>query len=342
MQNTLEKQQRPLRLEVKDLSIQYFTDRGRLKAVRNASFRVYEGESVVFIGESGCGKTTLCTSLVKMQPKNSIISSGSVIFYDDVHPLNILAMSEGQLAKIRWKDIVMMFQASQNAFNPVILMKDHFLDTAKAHVSGLSNQAILDKARDLLQLVRLDADRVLESYPHELSGGMKQRALIALSLLLDPKVIILDEPTTALDVLTQRYIIDILRDLRSNFNFSMLFITHDLSLAAELADTVVTMYAGQIVEKAPVEEMFKNPRHPYTLGLTKAVPTLSSSYEDLHSIPGSTPDLVCMKPGCQFAPRCSLASDICLEKEPQLREVGPNHFAACHNNNQVSSLVKEG
>ncbi len=336
------RQQLPLRLEVSHLSVEYVTGRGRLKAVRNASFTAYEGESIVFIGESGCGKTTLCTSLVGMLPRNAIPRAGSVTYHSDTREYNILDLADNQLAAIRWKDIVMMFQASQNSFNPVILMKEHFIDTAQAHAPGWSKKAILAKSRQLLELVRLDADRVLESYPHELSGGMKQRTLIALSFLLDPKVIIFDEPTTALDVLTQRYIIDILRDLRDKFSFCMLFITHDLALAAELADVVITMYAGNIVEKGPVKEVFSNPRHPYTAGLIQAVPTLTSSHEDLRSIPGTTPDLVDMVPGCQFAPRCQYATELCSREEPQLEEVGSNHVTACHHYKTIPSMVKRG
>lgn len=342
MQISVAKQERPLRLKVSNLSITYKTPRGILHAVRNASFEAREKENIVFIGESGCGKTTLCTSLVGMQPINATPISGTVKYLGEDREYSILEMSDKQLSEIRWKDIAMMFQASQNAFNPVILMKEHFVDTAQSHLTGQSRKTILDKSRKLLELVRLDADRVLNSYPHELSGGMKQRALLALSFLLDPKVIIFDEPTTALDVLTQRYIIDILRDLREQFAFCMLFITHDLSIAAELADTVVTMYAGQIVEKAPVREIFRSPKHPYTAGLIQAVPTLSGTHEDLKSIPGTTPDLVDMAAGCQFAPRCRFATELCLKDEPQLSEVGPNHVTACHHHEQIPPIVKKG
>jgi peptide/nickel transport system ATP-binding protein len=230
----------------------------------------------------------------------------------------------------------MVFQSALNSFNPVLKVWDQILDTAKAH--NLNNRTIVrEKAIDLLRFVQLDPERVINSYPHELSGGMRQRVLIALSLLLEPKILILDEPTTALDILTQRNIIELLRIIKEDMGLSMVFISHDLSLAAELADRVATMYAGAIVELGNVNDIFYRPRHPYTLGLIKAVPTVSSSFRELYSIPGSPPDLINLTPGCKFYPRCEYKIKDCERIEPTLVEVESGHFVACHRQKEIAN-----
>jgi peptide/nickel transport system ATP-binding protein len=223
----------------------------------------------------------------------------------------------------------MVFQSALNSFNPVINVWSQFLDTARAH--GMRDpHAVRARADELLDLVHLDAGRVLRAYPHELSGGMKQRVLIALSLLLGPRLLILDEPTTALDILTQRAIIDLLRDLRKQLGFAMVFISHDLSLAAELADRVLTMYAGRIVEEARVGDLFYRPRHPYSVGLLRAVPRVSGELGALASIPGTPPDLVRPPAGCAYNPRCPFAIERCRQEDPKLVSVdSPAHTAAC-------------
>ncbi len=226
----------------------------------------------------------------------------------------------------------MVFQSALNALNPVLRIAEHFGDTARAH-GYLSGNALRERSHHLLRLVRLDPERVWRSFPHELSGGMRQRVLIALGLLLEPQLLILDEPTTALDILTQRNIMDVLKDLRSKAEFSMVFISHDLSLAAELADRVATVYAGKIVEIGEVYTIFKNPHHPYTIGLIRAVPTLVSDRSELSSIPGSPPDLIQLPPGCKFHPRCPLAEGgagaHCRTQEPELESTGDGHQVAC-------------
>jgi peptide/nickel transport system ATP-binding protein len=223
----------------------------------------------------------------------------------------------------------MVFQAALNSYNPVLTMWEHFLDTARAH--GLSDtKDVRRRADEHLRLVNLDADRVLRAYPHELSGGMKQRVLIALALLLEPQIVILDEPTTALDILTQRSIIDLLRRLREKLGFSMIFISHDLSLAAELADRVVTMYAGTVVERATVDDLFYRPRHPYSVGLLRAVPNVTGALGSVASIPGSPPDLIDLPPGCTYSPRCPFVIEECRAAEPALLAVDtPAHDARC-------------
>ena len=224
----------------------------------------------------------------------------------------------------------MIFQGAQNAFNPVLRIRDQVWDTARAH--GESNtDRVRDRMLDLFRLVSLDPDRVMNAYPHELSGGMRQRVLLALGLLLDPQLIILDEPTTALDILTQRSVIEVLRSLRDQIDFSLIMISHDLSLAAELADRVGTMYAGCLVEVANVNDAYYNPYHPYTIGLIRAVPTLTPGRQELISIPGSPPDLIDPPKGCAFNPRCPYATDRCREEQPQLELVDLNHHVSCWN-----------
>jgi peptide/nickel transport system ATP-binding protein len=315
-------------LEVRNLSLEYKSRRGPVKALRDVTFDLYKGETLALIGESGCGKSTMGFALIRLTPGTAKITDGSVTFVDGPNRRNIMEMSENEVRRFRWTDLAMMLQAALNAYNPLIRIQDHFIDTARAH--GLTDRAeILERARRLLRGVQLDADRVLPSYPHELSGGMRQRVLLAMGLLMQPKIIILDEPTTALDILTQRSIIELLRKLKEEYQFTMIFISHDLSLAAELADRVATMYAGQIVELTDVYSAFEQPRHPYTFGLTGAVPTLHGPTEKLISIPGSPPDLVHMPTGCKFHPRCPFADDRCRTEEPKL--TGDNgHMVACH------------
>lgn len=321
-----------LLFQMNNISIAYNTKRGALKAVQNASFTINTGESVALIGESGCGKTTLATSIVQALPNAAAITDGEMFFRTaDGVMADLLKMPRGQIRKLLWDEISMVFQASQSSFNPVTKIRTQFVDTVRAHRKGVSNQQIEDMSVELLETVHLDAKKVLDSFPHEVSGGMKQRALIALSLLLEPKLVILDEPTTALDILTQEKILKLLRKLKTEKGFSLLFITHDLSIVSELADKVVTMYAGCIVESAPVKEFFSDPRHPYSIGLIHAIPRLSDSEDDLYSIPGNPPDLIDIKAGCPFAPRCSRCESRCLTKLPPLAEVGSGHYCACWN-----------
>jgi peptide/nickel transport system ATP-binding protein len=233
----------------------------------------------------------------------------------------------------------MVFQSALNAFNPVLRIWDQVWDTARAH-GWNERAAVRDRFLDLLKFVQLDPNRVLLAYPHELSGGMRQRTLLAISLLLDPQILILDEPTTALDILTQRTIISLLRRLKDEQHFTMIFISHDLAIAAELADRVATMYAGRVVEVGKTEDIFYRPRHPYTLGLIRAVPTVLGDFEDLSSIPGSPPDLINLPSGCKFHPRCPFATEMCRQQEPELEQVGDDHFAACWHWKKVEAEIE--
>jgi peptide/nickel transport system ATP-binding protein len=327
-------------LSVKDLKLAYQSRRGPVQALRGVSFDLYKGETLALIGESGCGKSTLGFALIRLSPPTARITEGSITFNHGQKTVDLMKLSEKEIQRFRWSEMAMMLQAAISAYNPVLRIIDHFLDTARAH--GLKDRAEVEKrARRLLKAVHLDADRVLPSYPHELSGGMRQRVLLALGLLLQPKVVILDEPTTALDILTQRAIIELLRELKREFNFSMIFISHDLSLAAELADRVATMYAGQLVEICDVFEAFGAPRHSYTLGLTRAVPTLHGNETELTSIPGSPPDFINMPTGCKFHPRCTFATDLCRQVEPKLEDQA-GHLTACHNWEEVMAASRKG
>ena len=321
----------PVLLDISKLSIEYRTKRGKLKAVHEASLRIKKGESVAIIGESGCGKTTLATSIVHMLPRNATISNGTIGFFPEGKTeVRLESLPEKNMRKVRWNDIVMMFQASQSSFNPVAKIRTQFLDTFQAHNPQISTEDALKRSRELLELVFLNADAVLNSFPHELSGGMKQRTLIALSLLLDPQLVILDEPTTALDLITQKKILNLLNSLRDSCGFSMIFITHDLGIVTQLADRVVTMYAGAVVENSPTADFFSNPLHPYSQGLLKAIPKLNATFEQLYSIPGSTPDLVEKMDGCLFAPRCTHCHQRCLTEIPALQQTDDDRWVACH------------
>jgi peptide/nickel transport system ATP-binding protein len=316
-------------LKIDNLSVAYRSRRGMVRAVSNVSIDLRKGDILALIGESGSGKTTLGLALVRMLARAAEIPQGEILYTRDGKTRSVLAMSQDELRDFRWHDCAMVFQGSQNAFNPVLRIRDQFLDTARAH--GKSDPKWV-KARtlELFKLVRLDPQRVYDSYPHELSGGMKQRTLLALGALLDPQVMILDEPTTALDILTQRTVIDVLRDMQKRLNFSIIFISHDLGIAAELANRVATMYAGEVVEIGSVEQLFYQPLHPYTLGLLQSIPRLSNPYQDeLKSIPGEPPNMIDPPSGCKFHPRCPFATEKCQTDAPPLVEYAPGHQAAC-------------
>lgn len=321
-------------LSVQDYSVSYQTPRGWLKAVNHVSFDLHEGESLALIGESGCGKSTLNLGLMRLLPQNAKVEGKIIYHYREGGQEDVLRLGQNALRRFRWSESAMVFQAAQNSLNPVIRIRDMFYDTAAAH--GITNRKeVQRRAMDLFFKVRLDPERVFNAYPHQLSGGMRQRVLIALSLLLNPQVLILDEPTTALDILTQRSILDVIARIRREFNFSIMFISHDLAIAAEIADTVATMYAGEIIEQGPVQKIFYEPRHAYTLGLMQASPKLSSGREELVSIPGSPPDLIAPPSGCKFHPRCSFATEVCKGEPPRLIAVEENHQAACYHSDAV-------
>jgi peptide/nickel transport system ATP-binding protein len=326
-------------LSVRDLSIDYITRKGPVHAVRDVSFELEKSETLAIIGESGSGKTTLAVGLIRLSPRGTKVTRGEILYTKKGLTTDVRTLDDEDLREYRWAEAAMVFQAALNSFNPVITIWEQFLDTARAH--GMKGrQQVRDRADELLDLVHLDAKRVLPAFPHELSGGMKQRVLIALALMLEPQLVILDEPTTALDILTQRSIIDLLKQLRERLGFSMIFISHDLSIAAELADRMITMYAGRVVEEANVDDMFYRPRHPYSVGLLRAVPRVSGALGSVASIPGSPPDLMRLPVGCSYAPRCPYAIDACRAADPPLVPVDtPKHQAACIRWKHVAEIL---
>jgi peptide/nickel transport system ATP-binding protein len=329
-------------LSVKDFSISYLAERGRVRAATNISFDLHHGETLALIGESGCGKSTLTLGLLRLLPKTGFIDKGSAIYTRrQGASVDILSLSERQMKNFLWAECSMVFQGALNSLNPVLRISDMVYDTAQAH--GLNRKEAKATALGLFEKVRLDAKRVFNAYPHELSGGMRQRVLLALALLLRPQVVIMDEPTTAVDILTQRSILEVLKELRAELDFSIIFISHDLAVAAEIADTIATMYAGEIVEMGPVEEVFYRPRHAYTLSLLDAAPRLSVGSQELHSIPGSPPDLIELPSGCKFHERCRFATDICVHEAPPLlaAQDNPDHILSCYHSELVLAQRQE-
>ncbi len=311
-------------LEVKNLKTYYYTLRGVVKAVDDVSFTLEEGEVLGIAGESGCGKSTLAWALMGLVPSPGKIAGGTI----NLDGIEITKLSEDELRKkVRWKKISMIFQGAMNALNPVYSIENQLTEPLMIH-AGLAKNEAREQVAKLLEAVGLDAT-IMRRYPHELSGGQKQRVVIAMALLLNPKLVIADEPTTALDVIVQAQIMNLFKQIKEKYKVAMIFITHDLSLIAEIADKVAIMYAGKIVEIGTSEQIFLNPQHPYTQGLLKSIPRIRSK-EKISWIPGVPPDLVRPPPGCRFYPRCPYAMDKCRKIEPTLIEVEPQHFVACH------------
>jgi peptide/nickel transport system ATP-binding protein len=319
-------------LEIRDLHIYYETQRGFMKAVEGVSFTVEPGRHLGLIGESGCGKTTTGRAVMRVMPRNGRIVKGEMRFKGR----DIVKLSENEMREIRWNEISMVPQASMDSLNPVYRVGKQIIEVLTIR-GDLSHKAAKERSVELFAMVGLSADR-LENYPHEFSGGMRQRAVIAMALALDPDLIVADEPVTALDVIVQHQVLKSFRDLQERFNLSVIMITHDISVVAETCDDVAVMYAGKIVEFAPVREFFANPVHPYTLGLQNAYPNLAKPEMDLISIEGYPPDLVNPPVGCRFATRCPFAQERCFAEEPPLIEVAPGHKAACHRWQEVDMM----
>jgi len=322
---------REVLLSVRGLTVEFRIPRGILRAVDNVDLDIYRGEVLGLAGESGCGKSVMAHAILNIVDPNGYIKSGKVIFRSsEGEEVDVLSLPREKLRKFRWSKIAIVFQGAQNSFNPVIRIRDHFIDTVEDHGVRMSKDELFEKAARLLSEVRLDAKQVLHMFPHELSGGMKQRSLIALSFILGPELIILDEPTSALDVLTQKFIVRLLRQIHEKTGLTMLFITHDIAVLAEIADRIAIMYLGSMVEIADTYEIFYNPLHPYTQALLKTIPSVTGKLEDLKPIPGPVPDPVNPPPGCKFHPRCPYRMDICTKVRPKLVDVGGGHLVACH------------
>jgi peptide/nickel transport system ATP-binding protein len=315
-------------VEVKGLTIEFPVRSGLLRAVNEADFVIPKGKITALVGESGSGKSTMASAIMRAITVPGRVSGGSITF----DGRDVMSLGKKELQAYKWEQVSMVFQAAQNALNPVVRIKEQIMETFLAHARSkpYTEKQMTERARNLLDYVRLDPDRVLNSFPHELSGGMKQRVMIAFSLLLDPKLVILDEPTTALDVITQAYIFDILKKIHKEMNITMLLLTHDIGVVAKTADRVGVMYAGNVVEAGDVFDMFKRPKHPYTAKLMKAVPSLYEDVSERKGIPGSPPDLLDMPPGCPFHPRCDYAHDKCRKHNPIKVYTPAGHEVACH------------
>jgi peptide/nickel transport system ATP-binding protein len=304
---------RPL-LEVDGLSVDYGVGDSTVHAVSDASLTLRSGEVHGLAGESGSGKSTLAYGITRLLRAPGVITRGTVMFDGTV---DLLGASEEQLRQLRWSEIAVVMQSAMHALNPVMSIGTQLTDVLRAHRPDLDRHARRERAVNLLAMVGIAADR-LRAYPHELSGGMRQRVMIAMALALEPRIVILDEPTTALDVVTQREILEELAALRERLGFAVLFITHDLSLLLEIADSITIMYAGRIVEQAPAAELFHAPRHPYSLGLLGSFPSLHGPKVRMTGISGSPPDLRHPPGGCPFHPRCRYAMDQCAQEVPVL------------------------
>jgi peptide/nickel transport system ATP-binding protein len=321
---------RPL-LEVSGLCVDYGIGPDAVHAVVGADLLLHGGEVLGLAGESGSGKSTLAYAITRLLRAPGMITSGSVTYYPEPgRTLDLLAADEAGLRVLRWSQISVVMQSAMNALNPVLSIGSQLTDVLRAHRPSLSKAEGRARAAELLAMVGIAADR-LGSHPHQLSGGMRQRVMIAMALALEPQIVIMDEPTTALDVVTQREILEELMELRDRLGFAVLFITHDLSLLMEIADSIAVMYAGRLVERAEAAALFRAPRHPYSLGLLNSFPGLHGPRQHLTGIPGSPPDLRRLPAGCVFHPRCSYAIDRCATDAPALRPLAADagRLAAC-------------
>ena len=311
-------------LEVENLSMHYDTLEGNVDAVKNISFTVNSGESFGIVGESGCGKTSVAMTLLQLQPENSVITQGSI----KLDGKELIGLSENDLRKVRWDSISIVFQGAMNAWNPVIKIGEQIREAMREHYPENTKQENINKIVELFSMVGLD-ESITDRYPHELSGGMKQRAVIALALSCDPKVIIADEPTTALDVVIQDQILNEIKKVQDLLGLSLIYISHDIAVIAEMTDKIAVMYAGSIVEIGPTKDVFKTPKHSYTRALLDSTPSIRGEKKKLRSLDGEPPSLINEITGCSFSPRCPTPTEKCKNQsvEMNLIKVGENHFA---------------
>jgi peptide/nickel transport system ATP-binding protein len=300
------------------------TRRGPVRAVDGVSFTIAPGEVFGLAGESGSGKSTIAHAILRVLRPPAVITGGHIRFNGE----DVLEMNQEELEDFRWSQVSMVFQSAMNSLNPVLTVGEQIIDVFDTHMK-LPREEARERAAFLLDLVGIDKQR-LDSYPHQLSGGMRQRAVIAIALALNPPMMIMDEPTTALDVVVQKEIMQQIEQLKEKMGFSIMFITHDLSLMVEFSDRIGIMYAGEIVELAPARELFEKPLHPYTQGLMNSFPPLSGPKKKLTGIPGAPPDMVAPPSGCRFHPRCGHVMSQCRSAAPRLQEVSPGHWVACH------------
>jgi len=312
-------------LQVQDLAIQFTSKAGIVHAVEGVSLELAAGEVLGLAGESGCGKTTTALAIPRLLPRNATVLNGKVLFEEE----DLLQKTDSDMERVRWSKISIVFQGSMNALNPVINIGDQIAESITYHEPGVSKSEIKERTAQLLEYVGISPNRI-RSYPHELSGGMRQRVLIAMSLTCNPKLVIADEPVTALDVMIQAQILNLLKTLRDKLDLSMILISHDLSVIAETCDRVAIMYAGKVVEQGSAEDLFGNPCHPYSTGLLKSFPNIYSQREFISGIPGYPPNLLDPPEGCRFYDRCPSRMEICQQVEPKSIFTSKGHQVACH------------
>lgn len=326
-------------LEVKNLRAEFKRDKSWVTAINKVSFYINKGEILGLVGESGCGKSVTSLSVMRLLPNGtSKVSEGEVL----LNGKNLLHVKEKEMRSIRGHNVAMIFQEPMNSLNPCMRIKDQITEAIRLH-NAISKAEAVQRAIKVLSSVGIpEPEMTLNSYPHQLSGGMCQRVMIAMAMSCEPDLLIADEPTTALDVTIQAQILELMEQIRKERNTGILMITHDLGVVAEMCTRVVVMYAGRIMEEAPVKELFANPMHPYTQGLIASVPKLGSNAASMPSIPGSVPDLSIMPEGCKFAPRCKYAMDLCREEEPKLLDMDQTGLrrCRCHLMNQKEQEVK--
>ena len=322
-------------LELQHVSVGYDSPAGMVQAVNDVSLKIYENSIVGLIGESGSGKSTLGNAIMRLLKGNAVLTSGTIkVMGKDVYSLN-----KKELRKFRWSQMAMVFQSAMNALNPVLTIQDQILDVFLSHDKNMSKKDALKRAKELMEIVSIDPAH-LKSYPHELSGGMRQRVVIAIAIALDPKLVIMDEPTTALDVVVQRSILDKIKEIQKVKKFAILFVSHDFSLVSELASQVAIMYAGRFIEVTDSQSLYQlESHHPYTEGLIKAIPHLTAEEVTIEGIPGNPPDLVDLPSGCAYHPRCPYATELCKTTRPTLRKVD-NRLIECHLFEEAKVLQK--
>ena len=311
-------------LEIKDLAIEFQSQAGIVHAVRGVDLWMEKGQLLGIAGESGCGKTTTAMSIPRLLPRNARIAGGQILFRGE----DLVQKTEKELQKIRWKQISVIFQGAMNALNPLQTIGKQMMEPIFLHEPKVTKQEAEERVKALLERVGIAGKR-FTSYPHEFSGGMRQRAMIAMSLVCNPQLVIADEPVTALDVMIQKQIMELLRDLSGQYDLSMIMISHDLSVLSELCDKIAIMYAGRVVEYGDAQEVFTHPMHPYTLRLMASYPNIYGEKVFIHGIPGYPPSLLNLVPGCPFYNRCTCRKPECDSTEPNLIQVSSNHFCAC-------------
>ena len=312
-------------LTVKNLSVGYHTRKGFIKSVEGVSFDLDQGKSLGLVGESGCGKTTIGMAIMGLLPDNASVTDGKILFEDQ----DLLKMPKNEIRQVRWKKIAMIFQAAMNALNPVHRVSDQISEAILAHDTDISEEAAMKHVKSLFQLVGIPMDR-LRDYPHHYSGGMKQRAIIAMALACHPSLIIADEPTTALDVIVQDQILNAIKDFQNKLKISVIFISHDIAVVADICDNIGIMFAGQLVEYGRVEDVFDLPMHPYTKSLVASYLTLDKDIVQLSPYLGECPDLINPSAGCSFCERCSVADATCRLMAPEWIEISPTHKVLCY------------